>query len=192
MTLSERDKKLVWVVVAGALIIIFRLASGGSPVVETSVDSAAVAEKQLARLRLIVATEPAKEALYKQASARLAEREKGVMKVDTAEQAQAQLLQIVRGAGKAEDIDARGGEFGPIRSLGDDYGEVSVAVSFECGIEQLVNFLSALTASHDLLATNEIQISSANPKLKTVNVRLVLATVVARKLVPEKKGFASF
>lgn len=194
MKLTERDRRaLIGLGIAVALTLVYRLWSGGdTAVVAASVDSVALAEKQLARLRQVAATVPAKEELLKQASAQLAGREKGVMQVETADQAQAQLLQIVRAAGKAEGIDARGGEFGPIRPLGDEYGEASVSISFECGIEQLVNFLAALTRSPELLATNELQINSANPKAKTIHVRIGLSTVVPRKLVPEKKGLTAF
>jgi hypothetical protein len=95
---------------------------------------------------------------------------------------------VIRDLGKAEDIDARGGEFGPVKPLGAGYGEVSVAVAFECRIEQLVNFLAALTSEKSLLATNEIRIASSKPKEKTLNVRLTVSGVVPRKLVPEQKG----
>jgi hypothetical protein len=76
--------------------------------------------------------------------------------------------------------------------MGDNYGEVSVAVSFECQIEKLVNFLADLTAQPELLATSEIRISSANLKEKTVGVRLGLTGVVPRALVPARKGPALF
>jgi len=65
-------------------------------------------------------------------------------------------------------------------------------VNFDCRIEQLVNFLASLTKESELLATNEIRIALANPKTKTVGVRLTLAGVVPRNLVPVKKGFAAF
>ena len=94
--------------------------------------------------------------------------------------------------GKKENIDARGGEFGPVRPLGQDYGEVSVAVSFECGIDQFVNMLAGLTSQNALLATSEMRITAANPKNKTVNVRLTLSGVIPRKLVPEQKGSSLF
>ena len=84
------------------------------------------------------------------------------------------------------------GEFGPVKPLGDDYGEVSVAVSFESGIDRFVNFLAALTSEKALLATSEMRITSANPKEKTVNVRLTLSGVIPRKLVPEQKGSSLF
>ena len=128
----------------------------------------------------------------KQALAQLAVKEEGVIQAETAQQAQAQLLQTIRTLGKGENIDARGGEFGPVKPLGDDYGEVSVAVSFECGIDHFVNFLAALTSEKALLASNEMRITLANPKEKTVNVRLTLSGVVPRKLVPEQKGSSLF
>ena len=101
-------------------------------------------------------------------------------------------MQVIRTLGKTEDIDARGGEFGPVKPLGDDYGEVSVSVAFECGIDQLVNFLAALTSENSLLATSEVRITAANPKQKTLTVRLALSGVVPRKLVPEQKGPSTF
>ena len=55
-----------------------------------------------------------------------------------------------------------------------------------------MNFLAALTAEPELLATNEIRVISANQKEKKIGVRLTLAGVVPRKIVPEKKGIASF
>jgi hypothetical protein len=39
---------------------------------------------------------------------------------------------------------------------------------------------------------SEERITSGNPKEKTMGVRMVLAGVVARKLVPDKKGLAVF
>jgi hypothetical protein len=37
-----------------------------------------------------------------------------------------------------------------------------------------------------------MRITSANPKEKTVNVRLTLSGVIPRKLVPEQKGTSLF
>ena len=55
-----------------------------------------------------------------------------------------------------------------------------------------MNFLAALTSEKSLLATNEVRISSANPKEKTLTVRLTLSGVIPRKLVPEQKGPSLF
>jgi hypothetical protein len=110
---------------------------------------------------------------------------------DTAAQAQAQLLEIIRRVGKDEGIDVRGAEEMKVRPLADDYGEVVVAVSFTCRIEQFVNFMTDLANRPELIATSDIRVALGNPKEKTVVVRLGLSGVVPRKLVPEKKGPAS-
>ena len=195
MKLEQRDRRAL-LLLAGALIVILGIKFGtgrsGPEVAEAAADSVDVAEKKLVRFRELAATIPGKQTALKQAGAELATREAGVIRADTAQQAQAQLLQVIRALGKKEEIDARGGEFGPVRPLGDDYGEVSVAVTFECRIEQLVNFLAALTSEKSLLATSEIRITSANSKEKTLNVRLALSGVIPRKLVPEQKGPALF
>jgi hypothetical protein len=156
--------------------------------VVTEHDSVPLAEKRLAKLRETAATVPAKEKVAKQAAAQLATREKGMILADTAAQAQAQLLEIIRRAGKDEGIDVRGAEEMKVLPLADDYGEVVVAVSFTCRIEQFVNFMTVLANQPELVATSAIRVASSNPKEKTVLVRLALSGVVPRKLVPVKKG----
>jgi type II secretion system (T2SS) protein M len=195
VNLGTRDKRALMLAgVALALIVILRLTVYGeheAKVIAAS-DSIPVAEKRLARLRQIAATVPGKETVLKQVSGDLATRDKGIVMAQTAQQALAHVQETIRRLANAEGIQVRGGEFQPPRPLGDDYGEVSVAVSFECRIEQLVNVLAALTREPELLSTSELHVASANPKEKTVLVRLALAGVVPRKLVPEKKGVAAF
>jgi hypothetical protein len=143
------------------------------------------------KLRQIAATVPAREAVLKQASADLADRERGMIQADTAPQAQAALLEVARRVGKTEQIDVRGGEFGAPKPFG-DYGMVYATVTFECHIEQLVNFLADLSQQPELVVPSEERVTAGNPKEKVMSVRMVLAGVVARKLVPEKKGLAAF
>jgi hypothetical protein len=156
-------------------------------------ESIPAAENRLQRLRQIAGTVPGKEAMLKQASAELESREKGILKADTAAQAQAQLLNVIHTLAAANGIDARGAEGFPApKPLAADYGEVSVPVTFTCGIDQFVNFLAALANEPEILATNEIQVTGGNDKNKNLLVRLSLSAVVSRKLVPEKKGLAAF
>lgn len=195
MSVSPREKRvLILAAVALPLILILRLTVYGER--QTSVVAAShsipLAEKRLARLRQIAATVPGKEVVLKQAAGELAVREKGIVMAQTAQQALAHVQETIRRVANAEGIQVRGGEFQPPKPLGEDYGEVSVAVSFECRIEQLVNVLAALTREPELLSTSELHVASANPKEKTVLVRMSLAGVVPRKLVPEKKGVAAF
>jgi hypothetical protein len=84
----------------------------------------------------------------------------------------------------------RANEIGQAKAFGDDYGEVSVSVSFECGIEQLVNLLADLGAQPELLATNEIRIGQASGTQKVIPVRLSISGIVPKKLIPEKKGLS--
>jgi hypothetical protein len=189
--LTGRDRRALAIFAAAlAVVLVLRYVvfRGESAAAPRSAASIPLAEARLARLRQIAASLPEMEKVLEQAVADAAVREEGIIAADTAAQAQAQLLQIIRGAGKIEGIDLRGGEMGQVRKLGEDYAEVGVAVMFECRIEQLVNLLAALANEERLIATNALRVSSANPKEKTINVRLELAGVAPRSLLPEKKG----
>jgi hypothetical protein len=56
----------------------------------------------------------------------------------------------------------------------------------------LVNFLAALSAQPELTATEEIRFGTSHPKQKTMPIRLTLSGLVARRLVPARKGLADF
>ena len=196
MTVGTLDRRTLFVLLGGLLlIVVLRYGVYGdrqTPVVAPS-ESIPAAEKRLERLRQVAATAPGKLAVLKQALAELETREKGILKADTAAQAQAQLLNVIHTVAAANGIDARGAEgFPPPKPLATDYGEVSVPITFTCGIDQLVNFLAALANQPEILATNEIQVTGGNDKKKNLQVRLSLSGVVPRKLVPEKKGLATF
>jgi hypothetical protein len=194
MTLSTRDQRALLILAAGlvtAAILHFTVFNNSQAAVNVAIDTAGRAQENLVRLRQIVATVPAREAALKQASADLAERERGILQADTAPQAQAALLEIARRLGKNNQIDVRGGELGAPKPFG-DYGLVYATVTFDCHIEQLVNFLADLTREPELVVPSEERITAGNPKDKGINVRIVLAGVVPKKLVPEKKGLAGF
>ena len=198
MNNSERNRRALIVLVAGlaaaaVLHFVFPSDSGTANVAAPSVnrDTAGLAQQRLFRLRQIAATVPAREAVLKQTSSDLADRERQIIQADTAPQAQAALLEIARRIGKNEMIDVRGGDFGAPKAFG-DYGLVYATVTFECHVEQLVNFLADLSREPELVVPSEERITAGNPKEKTMGVRMVLAGVVAKKLVPEKKGLAGF
>lgn len=189
------DRKKLLILAAGLLLLVIRLVTlsrdSSTPVVAAA-DSIPVMERRLDRLRQLAATVPGKEAVLRQAQSELAAREVGIVKADTAAQAQAQLMDVIRRVAMANGIDARGVEELRVKPLANDYGEVSVSVPFTCGIEQLVNFLAGLANEPQILATNEINVSGGNDKNKNVQVRLSLSGVVPKKLVPDKKGVALF
>jgi hypothetical protein len=197
VTLQDRDKRaLIALGVAALLALVYWIASsssssssGGVKVV-ASVDTVERDEKRIAILRTAMATVAGKETVLKQVSAELAEREKGLIPGDTAEQAQAQLLQIVRRLAKAQTppLDVRQTELAQPRSYGDAYARVTVSASMDCRIDELVNLLAAISAQPEIISTDEIRCGAANPKSKSMPVRLTISGLVPRRLVPEKKG----
>lgn len=179
---------LAAVALLAGLVIRMWPEDSGPAVVAPTKETVAMAEQRLARLREIAATVPAEEGILKQAQDELAGRERGLIVADTAAQAQAQLIQILRAVGAPENppLDIRTDSFG-LRPLGDAYGEASVGVQFDCRIDQLVNVLAALAARSELVSTSDLHVSSTSSKDKNVSVHLTVSGVVPRKLVPEKR-----
>jgi hypothetical protein len=198
VTLQDRDKRaLVGLGVALILALVYWLVTRSPSATVNSavaVDTPDRAERRLATLRTALATVDGKEAALKQAAAELADREKGLIPGDTANQAQAQLLEIVGRIAKQQTppIEIRQAEFAQPRPYGDAYGEVSVAVSFDCRTDELVNILAGLTQQPEVIATQDIRFGTANLKTKSMSIRMTISGLVPRKLVPEKKGFSSF
>jgi hypothetical protein len=189
MSALTRDRKSILFVVAAVLLVAVLARYGvfsGSDTAPTvaAVDSVPVAEKRLELLRKKAATAPGREQALAKVKAELQEREKGIVLAATSEEARAHLLETLHGTASANGFDARGANILPQpKPLGQD---------FTCGIDQLVNFLAALANQPEILATESIYIGARGDKNKSVQVRLTLSGVVPRKLVPEKKGLATF
>jgi hypothetical protein len=200
VTVQDRDKRALLVLavalpVAGLIYLLSgsSSSSGGGSKVVAPVESVTRDERRIAILRAAMATVNGKESVLKQVSAELAEREKGLIPGDTAEQAQAQLLQIMRRLAKTQfpPLDLRQSELSQPRSYGESYAKVTVSVSFDCRIDELLNLLAAISAQPEIIATDEIRCGAANPKSKSMPVRLTVSGLVPRRLVPEKKGMSS-
>jgi hypothetical protein len=202
MTLSGRDRRALIVgvvLLAGGLIYWYSSSStpsSGSGGAKTSapVESVDRAEKHLAMLRRQAAKLPGKEAVLNQVSLELAQREKGLVPGDTAEQAQAQLLEIVKRVAQQQlpPLDVGQVELGRPRPFGTAYGQVNVSITLTCRIDELVNYLTGLSAQPELIATEEIRFGTAHPKQKTMPVRLTISGLVAKRLVPVRKGVEEF
>jgi len=201
MTISDRDRRALWVL--GPALVVFGLvywyssstpSSGSNGSKDVPVESVDRAEKRLATLHTQAATLRGKEAVLKQASAELATREKGLLSGDTAEQAQAQLLQVVKRVAQQQmpPLDVGQVELGRPKSFGSAYGQVNVSITVTCRIDELVNFLAALSAQPELVATEEIRFGTSHPKQKTMPIRLTVTGLVARRLVPKQKTLQEF
>jgi len=192
VTLTPRDRKALLLFAAAVVaMVILRMAlspSQEAAVAAVSGESIPAMEKRLERMREIAATVPVRDQMNRQAQGELAAREKGVMKADTAAQAQAQLIDLVQTVAKANGIDSHGVERMDAKVVSKDYGEVTVEVAFTCGIEQMVNLLAALADQPQILSTNEIRINGGSDKKKNIQVRLAVTALVPRKLLPDKKG----
>ena len=194
MNLQEREKKLLIVGGIAALLMVGYWAFASDEAVPAAVgpvvDNIPAAELRLKRLRSIAAGVPAQQQVLQQVTAELGSREQGLIQADTAAQAQAQLLQILRKIGRAQSpgIDLRNSEIGPVKAYGESYGEVTVSLNFVARIEQLVQLLSDITAQKEIIGVNDLRVGQANPKEKSMPVRLTVSGLVRRNLVPERKG----
>jgi hypothetical protein len=205
MTLSDRDRRAL-IVLAIALAVggFIYWYSGSSTSTTSSAPAAAAtasgsfaapddidrAQHRITTLSKQAATVPGKEAILKQAFAELGDREKGLLAGDTADEAQAQLVQVIKRVAKQQMPPLEMGqvELARARNYGTAYGQVAVSVSLNCRIEQLVNFLAGLGAQPELVSTEEIRFGASHPKQKNMPVRLTVTGLVARRLIPQQKG----
>jgi len=189
------NRPAVYLMAVLAVAVVVKYAFFGdrnAPSVVEPRDSIPAAEKRLDNLRKLAATLPGEEDLYKKAAAELNGREKDLLKAGTDEQAKIALLALVQNTAFANQVEIRGSQEFRERAIDNDYGEVSVTVLFNCGMDQLVNLLAAIGNQPEILSVNEIQINGGNDKRKNVQVRLNVGAAVPRKLIPEKKGVAAF
>lgn len=199
--LSDRDRRalsLLTVALALAGFVYYwpdlstPSAGDGAPTTDEEIE---LTQQRRLRLQQIVSTLPARRDLVAKAETDLKQREQGLIIADTAAQAQAQLVQIVRQVGRAQNppIDVRGTELGRVAPLGEHYGTVSAAIQLECKIEDLVNFLADLTRQKELLSTADLRVTATQSKQKTISVRLSVLGVIPKRLLPdkEKKGASS-
>jgi Type II secretion system (T2SS), protein M subtype b len=197
MTLQPRERKfLIAGIVCLPLFAIAYWSSGSSTAVNApraspaSVESIEHAQKRLAYLRTAESTVSGKQAVLDQAKAELATREKGLLPGDSASQAQAQLLQVVQRVAATQNppLQVRQVELGQPKSFGENYGLVTVSVSVEARIDEMINLLAGLNAQPEVVATDELRFGATHPKQKTMPVRLTVSGIVPRKLLPQKKG----
>ena len=199
MTVSSRDRRAL-IILAAAVVIVLVISllpqGGGTTKVVAPADSVRMARERLDRVRRLAALVPARKKELKHLKADLGKWESGLIRSETAQQAQAELLQVLRriGASQTPPLEFRSTEIGQVRGLGNstDYGEALVTVSFDCAIEQLVNLLADLTAQAETVVTDQIRINPGNKKQKLLHIRLTVAGLIPHRLVPKQKGLVTF
>jgi hypothetical protein len=120
----------------------------------------------------------------------LATRENSLIPGDTAPQAQAQLLQVLRNVATQQQppLEIKQFDLPPPRQFDDEYGEVLVSITIRCTIEQVLNLIADLTAEPDAIATDEISLILANQDLKTLQVRLTVTGLVRLSLITKPRS----
>ena len=187
ITLTERDRRAL-LALGVAVILSLALYFWPAPTIETvgpAVNDAQAAAVRLDRVRQEAALAPSRRQQLDQTKEELARLEKGLIAGDSLPQAQAQMVQIVRRIARAQvpPLPLGSTDFGPARAFTGPYGQVLLTVTAECQVDQLVNFLSDVAAQPELVAVEEIHISSANAKQKLIPVRLVLAGLIPGSLL---------
>lgn len=200
MSLSQRDRRALTLLLAAlfvALVIYLWPQGGGDAAAATGVAGGVeMAERRLEQVRRLAAQVPAKEAQLASLEADLNSWEQGLINSETAPQAQADLLAILRqiGARQNPPLEFAAVNVGQVQMLpgSEHYGEARVTVTFDCTIEQLVNLMADLTAQPPAIVTDEIRISVRNEEDKSIRVQLRVAGAVPRRLVPEQGGMGRF
>lgn len=183
MNLSERDRRALLILgVALAVVgVIYFWPEPKVEVVGAEINSIEQAAARLDRVRQEAAQLSVRMEALKQSKQQLAELEKGLLTGDSAAQIQAQLLQVFRRVARAQSpaLDIRQSSFGRTQAFG-DYAQVTLMANLDCRIEQLVNLIADLAAQPELLALEELHITAANAKEKTIGVQLVVAGLANR------------
>lgn len=130
-----------------------------------------------------------KKEILQRMSTQLAVRENSFIQAHTAAQAQAQLLEILKTLTHLQTppLQINQIELNPARPLDDAYAEVSVSITTECTIDELLNLIADLTSETQIIATDEISLSVANQNLKTIHAHVTVTGLVHRILIAEPR-----
>lgn len=197
MTLNDREKRSLYLL-GGAVVLVgiywlTQLSSLPSAAAVAGQDPSDPATMQIALKRLESArrhaiTTPSRVKVLNVIDEQLRQREKGLIRADTGAQAVAQVLQIARGVARnqPQPMALQPAETGSVRPFGDHYGEAAIAVTANCQIEQLLNFMAGITAQKELITTTSLQINAMDQNKKTISVRIGLSGIVPKNLVPKQ------
>ena len=138
-------------------------------------DNLPIEERKLEKYRAVVKTVELRRAEAASVDAKLQEAEKGLLTGDTAALASAELQQLAKQLSAAESIDIRSNDFLPAKPAGGEYVRVPLGLQFQCRLDQLINFLSDISASPKRLTVSRLFVQSGGTKDKQVSVGMELA-----------------
>ncbi len=185
--MSERDRRAL-LLLAAALIVMAVIYFWPEPSVEvvgSGGSDVRTAAARLDQVRKEAALLPMRAESLKVTGTALDEMEKGLIVAESAPQAQAQLLQIVRRVAKLQNpaVDLKQNQFGQVRPFGEHYAQVLLSITMDCQIEELVMFLADIASQPELLAVEELHISATNNKQKSIPVQLIISGLTRGSLL---------
>lgn len=187
--MSQRDRRaLIALGVVVALFLVLQLdvfapgASSGSSASGAALDAL---EERLQLAQVQARQRPLTEAELSAAQRRLEKVESRLLESADPALAQAEMRSLVGQLLETEGIPLRSSRFSPVKLEKDRYAQVPLIVEFTCGIEQMVNFMAALSNSSRLLATREIRIRPDKPEVKSIAVTMTVAGFLPMDRAPE-------
>ncbi len=183
-SLSKRDRRAL-LLLGAATVVFLLLQYGVLPRASGEAVSGAppeVTEKRLLRLQQVARQRPRLAAEADAAARELKEVEKGLLRAATAAQASAEVLQTVKSLLGAQGVSLQSSEFQAIKPAGPDYAQVPLAATFTCGIDQWINFMTALRNAEQVLSTVDVRLSQNDAKSKTLLARVVVAGYIPASL----------
>ncbi len=189
MALQQRDRRaLALLAAATALFLVFQLdifKSGGGSSATVGDERIEALEQRLQLAQVRAHQRPLTEAELAAAKKRLEHLEEGLLTSQDAALAQAEMRSLVGALLETEGIPMQSSAFGTVAVEQERYAMVPLIVNFSCGIEGLVNLMTAIANSPRLLTTRDLQIQPDKADVKSVRVRMTVAGYLPLEKTPE-------
>ena len=134
----------------------------------------AVQEQILAKYRQAIASAGPRAKEAEGMAERLRRAEARLLQADTDALASAELEKLIKGMAAGNGIELKSSEFNRVVEGQDGYKEIPVGIGFQCRVDQLVNFLSALQTSERLLSVKKLAVQPAGGAKKEVLVSMTV------------------
>jgi Tfp pilus assembly protein PilO len=183
MTLAERDKKLLMLLAASALMFLllnYLVLPWGEKFMESG-DQLTLAEKKLRQKKEMVAAAPQVQSQLVALQTRLDQQEKRLLPAADANQAGPQLQAWLAQRAGEQRLEVQRSDFLPMVAVSDSYVKVPVRLDLNGPITQVVQFMNAVTHSERIVSVDELVINSMGvDKDKRVHCTVVISSLMAK------------
>jgi hypothetical protein len=190
--ISRRDR-IALTAAAAAAALFMLLNFGVFPLLEHMGSSPEVVEQkevELRRDKRLLAEAELEKTHHSAARDRLKELEAGLLESSSPSLANAEWQRLVSQLADSKGIQLGSSEFLRIQELGAGYSLLTGRVAFHCRIDQLVDFLVALTSSPKPLSVTGLMVSTSQGSAQNIlNVQMTIGA--ATKTVKQPKEAAA-